>query len=236
MSLLVPLLLKAELDADLDSTISPGGDAVINVKLSNCQKWLQRNHDFDDLRIRPELTMVPGTRYYDFPVFDTNAVLETNLAIKVECYWSTLWYSVGQGIKLINYNTLNPDLAQRLDPVIYWQKYRASKTSLQLEVWPIPATATKLRLTGQKRLAALAGDADTCELDDLLIVQWTAAKMLAGLKSADAAAMLEEAKRTLQRIIGGDNAPSQKFSMNGSRGAMRRRDSDRPTVAVNFTP
>lgn len=230
-------MLKAEIDADLDSTVSPGGDDVINVKLSNTQKWLQRNYDFSDLNIRAEMNLTPGTRYYDFPEFDADVVLETDMAIKVECYWSTLWYTVEPGIKLINYNTVNPDLGMRLDPVIRWQKYRPNKTDLQFEVWPLPASATKLRFTGQKRLAALAADDDLCELDDLLIVQWCAAKMLAGLKSADAAAMLEEAKTTLSRILGNDNTPAKVFSMNGSaRGARRHRDTERPTVAVNYTP
>jgi hypothetical protein len=226
-------MLKGEIDTDLDSSISPGGDDVLNVKLSNCQKWLALNHDFADLNIRPEVNLVAGTRYYNFPTFDSQA-LETNRKMTFECYWSNLWYSVEAGIKLVNYNTLNPELNQRLDPVIRWQKYRLNKTTVQFEVWPLPATATRIRITGQKRLSDLAADGDTCDLDDLLIVQFTAAKVLAGLKSADAQAMLVEAQTTLRRLQGGDNGPSQVFSMGGS--PSRRRDSERPTVAVNYTP
>lgn len=226
-------MLKGELSADSDSSVSPGGDDVLNAQLASQQKWLALRYDFSDLNLRKELNLVPGTRYYDFP-----AGLEVSRKILFESYWSNLWYSVEPGIRLMNYNTLNPELNMRLDPVIRWQKYRPDNTKVQFEVWPLPATATRLRLTGQMVLPALAADADTCALDDLLIVQWTAAKLLARMKSADAAAMLSEAQETLKRLLGADNSPSQVFSMGGSpRGAQRHRDrSTIPTVAVNYTP
>jgi hypothetical protein len=227
-------MLKGELSADSDSDVAPGGDDVLNAQLANEQKWLAGRYDFSDLNIRTEFNLVAGTRYYNFP-----AGLELSRKITVECYWSNLWYSTEPGINLVNYNTLNPDLNQRLDPVIRWQKYRANASgAVQLEVWPIPATITKLRVTGQMILPALAADADTCALDDLLIVQWTAAKMLAKMKSSDAPAMLQMAQETLKRLLGADNSPSQVFSMGGNpRGALRGRDpSTIPTVAVNYTP
>lgn len=227
-------MLKGELSADSDSSVSPGGDDVLNAQLANQQKWLALRYDFSDLNLRSEINLVPGTRYYNFPVG-----LDVSRKILFESYWSNLWYPVEPGIRLMNYNTLNPELNMRLDPVIRWQKYRAtSAAAVQFEVWPLPATATRLRLTGQMILPALVADADTCALDDLLIVQWTAAKLLARMKSADAPAMLSEAQETLKRLLGADNSPSQVFSMGGSpRGAQRHRDrSTIPTVAVNYTP
>jgi hypothetical protein len=227
------LMLKGELSADSDSDVSPGGDDVLRAQLATQQKWLAMRYDFTDLNVRKEMNVAAGTRYYDFP-----AGIEVSRKITVECYWSTLWYSVEPGITLINYNTLNPEINQRLDPVIRWQKYRPDNTKVQIEVWPMPASVTRLRLTGQMVLPALVADADVCALDDLLIVQWTAAKLLARMKSSDASAMLAEAQQTLKRLIGADNSPSQVFSMGGSpRGAQRHRDhSTTPTVAVNFTP
>jgi hypothetical protein len=227
------VMLKGELSADSDSGVSPGGDDVLRAQLATQQKWLAKRYDFSDLNIRSEMNLVAGTRYYDFP-----AGIDVGGKIAIECYWSTLWYSVEPGITLINYNTLNPELNQRLDPVIRWQKYRPDTTKVQIEVWPVPASVTRLRLTGQMVLPALAADGDVCALDDLLIVQWTAAKLLARMKSSDASAMLAEAQETLKRLIGSDNSPSQVFSMGGSpRGAQRHRDRSMiPTVAVNYTP
>lgn len=226
-------MLKGELSADDDSDVSPGGDDVLNAQLASQQKWLARRYYFSDLNLRKEFNVMAGIRYYDFPVG-----LDISCKICVECYWSTLWYSTEPGIRLVNYNTLNPELNARLDPVIRWQKYRPDATKVQIEVWPLPASATRLRVTGQMILPALVADGDLCALDDLLIVQWTAAKLLARMKSSDAPAMLAEAKDTLKSLIGGDNSPNQVFSMGGNpRGAQRHRDrSTIPTVAVNYTP
>lgn len=225
-------MLKGELSADDDSDVSPGGDNVLNRQLANTQKWLALRYDFSDLNMRSEFNLVPGQRYYDFP-----AGIELARKLVISCYWSTLWYSTEPGIKLVNYNTLNPDLGQRLDPVIRWKKIRVAGV-LKLEVWPLPASATLLRLEGQMPLTALVADTDVCTLDDLLIVQWTAAKLLARMKSADAPAMLEEAKESLKRLVGADNSDSQVFSMGGNRhGHLRHRDpSEIPTVAINYTP
>jgi hypothetical protein len=227
------LMLKGELSADSDSDVNPGGDDVLKAQLATQQKWLARRYDFSDLNVRPEMDVAPGTRYYDFP-----AGIDVSKKITIECYWSTLWYSAEPGIRLVNYNTLNPELGARLDPVIRWQKYRPDNTKVQFEVWPLPASATRLRLTGQMVLPDLIQDADVCALDDVLIVQWTAAKLLARMKSSDASAMLSEAQATLKSLIGADNSPSQVFSMGGSpRGAQRHRDRTTiPTVAINFTP
>lgn len=226
-------MLKGEVSVDSDSDVSPGGDNVLNAQLANQQKWLAMRYDFSDLNLRKEFNLVAGTRYYDFPVG-----LDISRKITIESYWSTLWYSVESGIRLVNYNNLNPELNARLDPVIRWQKYRPDATKVQIEVWPLPASATRLRVTGQMVLPALVADGDVCALDDLLIVQWTAAKLLARMKSSDAGAMLSEAQETLKRLVGADNSPSQVFSMGGSpRGAQRHRDrGDIPTVAINFTP
>jgi hypothetical protein len=231
-------MTKGEMMVDLDSTVSPGGDSIIKAAIANQQQWLATHYNWADLRIRPEFNLVPGQRYYDFPSLAPDVTLDLGQQIRVECYWSNLWYSTEPGIKLINYNTLNPELNMRLDPVIRWQKYRPDGAQVQLEVWPLPATATRLRVCGQKQLAPLVGDDDVAELDDLLLAQWTAAKLLTRLKHADAQGVLALAKDTLNRLLGGDNSPSQVFVMSGNpRGAQRHRDrSEVPTVAVNYTP
>ena len=230
-------MFKGEMSSELSETIAPGGDDVLNVQLANHQKWLALHYDFSDLQIRREINCVPGTRYYDFPQTTPGTDdFELNRRIVIECYWSNLWYSTEMGIKPLNYNTLNPELGMKLDPVIRWQKYRPTSGAVQFEVWPLPATATRLRLTGMMKIPPLVVDTDVCVLDDLLIVQWTAAKMLARLQSADAPAMLAEAQLTLKRIVGQDNSASQVFSMRGGRNIGRRERQTIPTVAVNYTP
>lgn len=231
-------MVKAEIMVDLDSTIAPGGDDFLKKMVNNQQRWLALHYDFSDLNIRRDLNLVAGTRYYDFPTTANEQDFELSRSLVVECYWSNLWYTVEKGIQPVNYNLLNPELNQRLDPVIRWQKYRAPAGIPQIEVWPLPATATRLRLNGMMRLPALAGDTDTALLDDLLLAQWTGAKLLARMKQGDAQALLVEAQKTLSRLIASDNNASQVFSLAGNgRGGMRGRErGDRPMVGVNFTP
>jgi|ERR1043166_3473797 hypothetical protein len=228
-------MTKAELLVDSDSDVASGGDSVLMMQIANQQRWLAAHYTFSDLVIRREITLAPGTRYYNFPVTEDD-VQEFDLGKKIvaECYWSHLWNLTEPGIRLRDYNALNPELNVRVDPVRRWQKYRpAGSTVPMFEVWPLPASGTQLRLTGQMHLPPLVEADDMAELDDLLLAQWTAAKLLARMKSADAPAMLAEAQKTLQAFIGGDNSPSQVFSLIGSR--FQRRGEPRTTVAVNYS-
>lgn len=231
------LMLKGELGVDSDSSITPGGDDVMNAKLDYIQRWLATEYDWPFLEIRSDVAMVAGTRYYNFPVSGGSQVLNLEREIKAECYWSNLWYTVEDGIKLINYNTLNPELNQRLDPVLRWQPYNVAGV-VQFEVWPLPATATRLRLTGQRALNALTTDSSTADLDDQLIVLFAAAELAARYGTAEAQALATRAQEKLRRERAGIVGPSQVFSLKGAGGGNRRHENRyaRPLVGVNYTP
>lgn len=224
-------MLKGELGVDSDTTVAPGGDDVLTASLTNKQRWLAGEYDWPFLEIREEMNMTAGTRYYTFPT-----TFNMEREIRAECYWSNLWYSIEDGIKLINYNTLNPELNQRLDPVIRWQPYNGSGTVTQFEVWPLPATATRVRLTGQRVLNALSVSVPA-DLDDTLIVLFAAAELAMRYQSADAQSLGARAQVRLQRLRAGIPAPSQVFSMRGERaGSRSHREAMRPMVGVNYTP
>lgn len=235
-------MLKAELAVDSDSTVSPGGDDVLNATLAAQQRWLACEYDWPFLEVRQDVSMAPGQRYYDFPLSGGNLVFNMEREIRAECYWSNLWYSVENGIKAINYNTLNPELGQKLDPVLRWQPYNGTPvapatTTTAFEVWPLPATATRLRLTGQRTLNTLAADTDKADLDDLLIVLFSAAELAARYGDQSAAAKAKRAEMRLQRLRGGIVGPNKVFSMRGSRWDNRRfKNEVRPMVGVNYTP
>lgn len=231
------LMLKAELAVDSDSSVSPGGDDVLKATLAAQQKWLACEYDWPFLEIRKDINMVAGTRYYDFPVTSgTIQAFNMEREIIAECYWSNLWYRMESGIKAINYNTLNPELNQRLDPVLRWQPYNGAAT-VQFEVWPLPATATRVRLTGQRALNALSADSDTTDLDDMLIVLFTAAELAARYGDNSAMAKAKRAEMRLQRLRGGIAGPNKVFSMRGSKWENRRNKNEiRPMVGVNYTP
>ena len=232
------LMLKAELGVDSDSSIAPGGDDVFNATLANQQRWLACEYDWPFLELRSDISMIPGTRYYNFPTGAGGETFNMEREIIAESYWSNLWYSLESGIKLINYNTLNPELGQRLDPVLRWQPYNGTDGSLvQFEVWPLPATATRLRLTGQRALNALVAPTDKADLDDTLITLFSAAELSARFGAGDAQPKAQRAQARLQRLRGGIVGPNQVFSMKGQRGGSRRHQNyDRPMVGINYTP
>lgn len=236
MSVIVSMV-KAEMMLDIDDAVSPGGDSILKLQIANQQQWLARRYEWPFLNIERDIPTIAGTRYYAFPQTSSIDDLDSEGEIVAAHYWADLWYPVEKGITKMDYSFYNPVLNQRCDPIRKWQLYRPSPltTAMQFEVWPLPATSGSLRLTGQMTLPVLVADADTAQLDDLLIAQFTAAKMMARMKSGDAQAMLAEANETLNQLRAGITAPNTRFNMNS--GQIRPRwDWQRPTVAVNYTP
>ena len=232
-------MVKTELMVDADSTISPGADATIKAMARVQQSWLADRHSWEFLKVEYFFTMTAGTRYYDWPtsggkpVFDLNRINRG----KLDCFWGNIWSEVVLGIDPVrDYTPLNPTLGQKYDPVLRWQLYRTGST-LKFEVWPLPATATQLRMRAQKPLDDLIQDTDLAELDDVLIAQFTAAKLAARMKQGDAQALLSQAQETYKNLTSGDPEEPVMFNMQGS--PLRRspgRDWSRPVVAAMITP
>lgn len=223
-------MVKAELMADISDEISPGGDATIRVQVAMQQKWLALRHDWPFLRTEAPVNLVAGTRYYSLPV-----TLEYAKPVEAHCYWGDLWNEVQKGIDPVkDYNFLNPALDQKSDPVERWELYLDSGT-LKFEVWPLPASAGVFRFTGQAILTALASDTDTAMLDDVLIAQFTAAKLATRMKQADASALLAQANETLRQIRAGYPGKPTTFNYAGAE-TRRPKDWQRPTVATMISP
>jgi hypothetical protein len=225
-------MLKAEMGNEPDSAVAPGGDGLFKAVLSNQQNWLSTQMDWPFMIIRAEMAMVPGQRYYNFPEVQ-GYEFDKGAEIYAECEWATYWNPVRMGITHTDYNALNPELNVRIDPVRGWQLYNSGdNATTQFEVWPLPATATKLRLTGQRELAPLVGDLDRADLDDLLIVLFTAAELLTRFGDSSASAKLDKAKALMARLRSGIVTPNETFNVGGGRNEIRRDWENRPTVAV----
>lgn len=223
-------MVKAELMADIDDAVSPGGDALVKIQIANQQKWLALRYEWPFLEDEADVTLVAGTRLYTLPT-----TLEFGKPVKAQCYWGELWNEVQLGIDAErDYNFLNPSLDQRSDPVERWRMYLTGTTK-QFEVWPIPATAGVFRFTGQIVLPALTAGTDTAVLDDLLIAQFTAAKLATRMKQADAPALLAQANETLKQIRAGYPKPAVLFNYSGQ-DTRRPRNWQRPTVATMISP
>lgn len=223
-------MVKAELMADIDDAVSPGADTVVKLQIAMQQKWLALRYEWPFLEDEAEVATVAGQRLYTLPT-----TLEFGKPVKCQCYWQELWNDVELGIsETQDYNFLNPALNQRQDPVMRWRLYLTGTTK-QYEVWPVPAVAGVIKFTGQIVLPALAADGDTAVLDDLLIVQFTAAKLATRMKQADAPALLAQANETLKQLRAGYPKAPVMFNYNGA-DTRKPRHWQRPTVATMITP
>ena len=118
-------MLKGEIGNDMDSAVSPGGDAVLYQQIYNQQNWLQSEYDWPFLRIYQDIQLNFNQRYYPMPT-DTegNQVFQLDRPISAWCYWSSLWSPTDIGITWQDYNIINPDLGMTLVPVKKWQLYQ----------------------------------------------------------------------------------------------------------------
>lgn len=180
--------------------------------LQRKQEKLWREHDWAFLRVRRDKVLQAGQRYYSF--FDD---LGFERVTKVEIKWSGQWRPVTYGITSDQYNSLDPDMDIRQDPVLRWQEYEDN----QFEVWPLPATNGTsggdmvLRFHGIKNLDPFVSGSDRCTLDDKLIVLFAAAEIMAGAKQQDAPAKLQEARDLFIKLTGSHNNKRAPFVMGG---------------------
>lgn len=228
-------MTKAELMVDTDSAVSPGGDTMIKLQLAMQQKWLALRWNWPFLKLEQDVALTAGTKIYDFPNSGGTPLFELAKPVAAYCYFGELWNELCVGINPKYYNSLNPALDQRADPVTNWDFSRTSNSAaLKFEVWPLPATANSIRFIGQMTLPALTADSDTAILDDLLIVQFTAAKLATRMQQADAPALLAQANETLRQLRAGYASETVEFCTSGP--TKPPRNWQRPTVATMITP
>lgn len=220
---------------DTNDAVSPGGDPTIKLQLAMQQKWLALRWHWPFLKLEKDVNLTAGENIYDFPNASGVPLFELGKPVAAFCYFGELWNELCVGINPKYYNSLNPDLDQRADPVTNWDFYRETNASaLKFEVWPLPASANVIRFVGQMTLPALTADGHTALLDDLLIVQFTAAKLATRMKQADAPALLAQANETLRQLRAGYSTETVEFCTSGP--SKPPRDWQRPTVATMISP
>ncbi len=104
------------------------------------------------------------------------------------------------------------------------------------EVWPVPSDGTmKFRLWGQRTLSPFAQPTDRADLDDMLIMLFSAAQFFSMSNPNKSQAAIAKAKSYLDNIRQGYPAPNEMFVLDdeSTHGGWRRRDwSKQPTVAT----
>lgn len=192
--------LRAEVGQSTNPALGRNARDMLVTTIQRTQERLWQDYDWPHLRVRKDIQLQAGSRYYDFPTD-----IDIDRIEKIEIKYGSIWQPVSYGFDESFFAIHDSDEDQRSDPVERWREYSAS----QFEVWPMPATngdATNLdrylRVTGISNLSALVAESDTADLDDRLIVLYAAAEVLARQKATDAQAKLELANRHYARIRG----------------------------------
>lgn len=182
-------MLNAELWSSLNR--NAGLNAIENKKyaLRNTYQWLYDEYDWPFLNIFVDEQLKAGQRIYSF-----DRRLNYEEISKTEVAWNGEWLPVPHGIGAVEYSTRKID--EREDPVRRWQV----RADGQYEVWPTPLTDGVLRQHGVRKFTPLVNENDVCELDDLLVVLFTAARLQAKAGSKDAQATLSMAQARLNRL------------------------------------
>lgn len=215
-------MLKAEVGDALTPGVATAQDGALDIILENKQKWLWAQFAWPFKHFTPLMALAAGQRYYALPA------IEFDQPVQVFTRWNQYIYPVQHGISDLHYNIIDSEDAQTDDPVRRWELVDTD-AGLKMEVWPIPGNAQTLRFSGTKKLAALDSDDATAELDDILIVLFCAAELLARRKQPDAQAKLAMANAHFQKLKANSQGSSRMFVMGG--GAPRC--VLRPTIAVS---
>lgn len=200
-------MFKAEAAKSL-ATATTAQDGEINQIIADRQQWLASSFDWPFLEERWDVTINAGNRYVNMPTVDgvgTTVSVDFQRAFKIEIKWNATWQPLVYGIGSEEYNYIDSDTGQVLDPA---QRYRYEGTS-EFEIWPIPASPQTLRITGQRVVNPLYtgattpptwSDSKTLDLDDLMVCYFSVAYYLAREKQANAKLMLDTATNRMNEI------------------------------------
>lgn len=204
------LVEKLRDECGTSSNSSRGADnlAYLQRLIARTYEFLVDEADWTFLRVdKDEATkeLEAGSRYYDFPT-----AMDLKYTVNAEVFWGNVWLPIDYGISSADYNQISPELNQRADPVCKWQ----IKNDRQFEVWPMPASngsvatvagvttyeGPLLRFSGRKQPEQLTDDTSRADMDDLLIVLYAAAEVLAKKSQKDADLKLAAAKQRMVQM------------------------------------
>lgn len=182
---------------DPNPALSKQFEPLFRQTLADVQERLYDQFDWPFLKVRRDKTLAPGERYYDVPD-DMNLERVNSVDVLV----GGLWQPVERGITLDNYSASNSDLGGRRDPVERWDVVDTGDGE-QIEAWPMPASAGgTLRFSGIRKLKPLVDDDDRADLDDQLIICFSAAEILAGRNDNEAQLKLNQGSARLKLLQG----------------------------------
>lgn len=187
--------LRAEIGASTNVGQGVNQLPALQQTLRRNQERLWLDYDWPHLVIDRDEPLYGGQRYY---TFDND--LDYNRIVGAWVKYANIFEPIGYGFNPTIYAAVNSEIGYKSDPVQLWRHYEGN----QYEVWPVPTGVTNqtIRFRAIKKLAPLLANSDQADLDDNLIVLFSAAELLARLKAADAPGKLQLAQshyRSLRR-------------------------------------
>lgn len=196
------LELVAQLRAETGRTqnVAAGVGELDNLKaiLRRVQKQLYEGHDWAHMRVQKTLALAAGQRYYTLPTG-----LNFDRIESVKLNYNNQYFDIDRYIDITDYSAYdsNATVPVRSNPALKWD-IRYTGSTEQLEIWPIPNDNTQtLYFTGFQTLSDLVQDADRADLDDVLIILYAAAEMLARQGSKDAQSKQVQADKRLGDLL-----------------------------------
>ena len=227
-------MLNAEIGAEMDETISPANIPIHNRLLNTQQRFLISQHAYLLGKVRVELPLIVGQQYYDPPGGIDFDRLDLPLFTNVNNFRYEVKYGIGQP----EYNYWDSSRGLKSSPVFNWDRVLINGVK-KIEVWPIPLVPQTLMLSGTALVTDMGNDTDTCVIDDLVLVLFTAARILAKNGNQDAQAVLAQAQATLNALRGDMPSKFDTFNMKGGDGSHSNLgfggNGRRPVVATNAT-
>ena len=202
--------VRAEAGHSLQANLGTAMRDVLIKIIQRQQRRLWEDFDWTFLRVERDIPVQAGLRYYNFPTDLTIERLE-----KVEFKWDDRWHKLDYGIGPTQYDQFDSDRDVRSWPLYRWQEHEND----QIEVWPIPSQNGSgspltgvVRFTGIRKLRPLVAESDVADLDDTLLVLYSAAEILAREKANDAGLKMQLAEAHYRRLKA-RNAKRDTFSL-----------------------
>lgn len=212
---LTTLLIQLRSEMGLSDSVAQSVNMLdtMKYKLKAVQERLWLEYEWNFMRGNEDVTLAAGSRYYDLPV-------DPGRIEAVSIKWNDIWRPLEHGIGPEQYSQFNGDETYRYEPAANWDFY--NETGEQFEIWPVPSTNTQVvRFKGVRNLSPLVAGTDTCDLDDQLIVLFTAAALIRD--PAKAQTKLLEANSHLQRLKRHYGPATQSFNLGSGRRVGRYR-------------
>ena len=164
-------MLRGEIHRSADPAVGIEDLPVLKTKLNRVYETLYDGYDWPHLlRWLPKQNFAAGQRYYDVPSGQYEELRE------VIAWWNNTPHPLARGIGWEQYSAYDSEADERSDPALRYE-IRFTGTKEQIEIWPIPGSASPFQVVIKRQFAPLVNDADVCLIDDQSVVLAAAAEL-----------------------------------------------------------